>query len=150
MRITSSCKTSNRGKSYCNCHSNLKDALRLPSDYYVFAVNELSWVNIDRFYQPEMAATQDVKIKDPDTTPEKVFIVFNELNSVLPVAYGKYALYQQTDLPLEVDAMIFAYKVVDGQPMIYTQSLNGQQDYKMEFRPCKFRDIRNVLSKERA
>ncbi|MGB0176301.1 MAG: hypothetical protein ACPF9D_03985, partial [Owenweeksia sp.] len=45
----------------------------------------MSWINIDRFYKMDPTDLRAVTLLDVDETEEKVFVVFRNLNSMLPM-----------------------------------------------------------------
>jgi len=111
---------------------------------YVFAHNQLSWINVDRFYKQQMDEQRMLVMADPDTTAEKVFILFKEMNSLLPVYKGLND-YMQSNLPKNVDGVVFAYKVENGQAKMFQRNLDDTDRFALAFEPCKLRDIRNFL-----
>ena len=60
---------------------------------YMANFNTMGWINIDRFYKMPDKQMMTVEVSDPDITPEKAFIVFKNINSMLPLVKmddGKY------------------------------------------------------------
>jgi len=116
-------------------------------DQYVFGVSQLNWINVDKFYNLKENETQAITLHDADTSRERVFIIFKEMKSMLPMRRSSNGgTYSQNSFPKNADASIFAYKVIDGTPMIYHQDINGETNYQMEFKPAKFREIRDLLN----
>jgi len=102
-------------------------------------------IHVDRFYKLKNKGTQQITLKDIDETPEKVFIVFKELNSLLPL-YNSGDKYVQRRFPKGAKASVLAYKIIDGQPWIYYEDIKGASKYTMNFKPCKFPEIKEIFA----
>lgn len=113
-------------------------------DQYAFSVNQLSWINVDRFYKEDMSQIRQVAVRDNDTSPERVFIVFKEMQSVLPMAKSEM-MYVQDRIPMNVSAEVFAYKVINGQAHMFHQAIGEEPILDFSFQPCAFTDIKNKL-----
>jgi len=113
-------------------------------DQYAFSVNQLSWINVDRFYKEDMSETRQVAIRDTDNSPERVFIVFKEMKSVLPMAKTEM-MYLQNRIPKNAPAEIFAYKVINGRAHMFNTTLGEENLFEFDFQPCSFTDIKEKL-----
>ena len=113
-------------------------------DQYAFSVNQLSWINVDRFYKEDMSETRQVAIRDTDNSPERVFIVFKEMESVLPMAKTEM-MYLQNRIPKNAPAEIFAYKVINGRAHMFNTTLGEENLFEFDFQPCSFTDIKEKL-----
>lgn len=112
---------------------------------YVFTINKLDWINVDRFYDLKENETQQITVRDMDETEEKVFIVFKDMNSMLPL-YNNQGSYVQSRFPKGAAAAVLAYKVIDGRPWLYYQDIEDGGDFTLEFKPCKFREIQEIFA----
>ncbi len=116
---------------------------------YIFTMSELAWINIDRFYKLPANATRAITLQDDSETQERVFIVFKNINSILPLnSYYDKNSYAFNRLPKTERAVLVAYRVVDGKPEVYKEDISGKKSkYKMDFEPYTFKEL-EVLLKE--
>ena len=93
---------------------------------YVFAFNKLSWINVDRFYHMEEKEKQVIVMKTDAIKEERVLIMFKNIGSILEMNPNiETNEYVQTGFPKKEEAVIFAYKVENGKPMIcYTNLIS--------------------------
>lgn len=115
---------------------------------YMFAMNEMSWINIDRFYKMDPTDLREVTLKDIDQSDEKVFVVFKDLNSMLPMIRKEKnpRYFERNRFPLKEKAALLAYKVVDGKTMVYYENLEPRRSkYTMEYKPYTFRELQQLL-----
>ncbi len=114
---------------------------------YIFAMSELSWINIDRFYKMPTADLRSVTLRDVDESSEKVFVVFKRINSMLPMIRDeRKPLYERDRFPKTEKAALLAYKVVDGKAMVYFEDIDPKRSsYKMDFQPYTFMELRKLL-----
>jgi len=71
--------------------------------------NQLGWINCDRFYQADETITMKIKIdKGISLKPYCVYVVFNDINSVLPVYQVSNGTYLVYDIPKGVDVSLVA------------------------------------------
>jgi hypothetical protein len=117
---------------------------RQTMDNYVFTLNKLGWINCDRFlgYSPNLLTK--LEVEDPDTSKEVVLLVFNDVKSMIGLrrTEGGYAMQ---NFPLNEEAEIFAYKVVDGKPMVCHKNVRGKKSDELEFKPSSFKEIKGIL-----
>ncbi len=114
---------------------------------YVFAFNDLGWINIDRFYKLPEDETQMIVLNDPDTTTEKVLLVFKNLNSIITFKQVDQQ-YKYERIPKKESAAILAYKVQDGRAMVYFKEKNeGEEEYDINYKPTKFSELRELMSR---
>lgn len=114
-------------------------------DNYLFAYTDLDWINIDRFYHMSEFDKRPIAVLDNDTTIEKVYIIFKDMQCILPM-YKSNDRYVQPSFPKSELASIFAYKVEDGKAMVYYQDITAENNYEMEFTQKKFAEIKEILS----
>jgi hypothetical protein len=113
-------------------------------DQYALSVNTLSWINIDRFYKQDMNNAIQVTVKDKDDIPERVLIVFKELNCVLPMRKAD-SYYTQGKIPPTANGEIFAYRIRKGKPEMYNERISPNGEMDLKFTQCKFSDIKSKL-----
>ncbi len=115
---------------------------------YMTTMTELSWINIDRFYKMSPEQTRWVTVRDKDNAHERVFLVFKDLKSMLPlytIKEGK--VYERDGFPLKEKVGILAYKVVNGKTMVYYEELSPKRDnYQMSYKPYTFREFKALLN----
>jgi hypothetical protein len=76
--------------------------------------NQLGWINCDRFYQADETITMKIKIdKGISVKAYCVYVVFNDINSVLPVYQVSNGTYLVYDIPKGVNVTLVAVQAVD-------------------------------------
>jgi hypothetical protein len=114
---------------------------------YVFAFNELSWINVDRFYHLKQAQKQLITLKGKNIGNERVLILFKNIGSMLNMYPNiETQEYTQNGFPKNEEAIIFAYKVQNGKPMLCYREIDGREDYQLDFLPTSFYEIKAILS----
>ncbi len=114
---------------------------------YVFAFNELSWINVDRFYHMAEKDKQVIVMKTDDIKDERVLILFKNIGSMLKMYPDKKAKeYRQEGFPKREEAVIFAYKVENGKPMICYREIDGSDNYHLDYMETTFAEIKGILS----
>ncbi len=114
---------------------------------YVFAFNELKWINVDRFYHLKEDQKQLVTMKGEDVGDERVLILFKNIESMLPMHLNEEkADYRQYNFPIGEAAVIFAYKVKDGKPYLCYREIDGSVDYTLDYIETSFFEIKEILS----
>ncbi|QQR86890.1 MAG: OmpA family protein [Flavobacteriales bacterium] len=111
---------------------------------YVFAVSSLGWINCDRFYGSEEPQSI-IAFRDPDATEEEVFLVFTGIKSILAIGKSDQDRYTSPRVPVTEPAILFAYKVQDGKPMLCKKPVDRGQRQSLQFEPSSFTEIRSVL-----
>lgn len=111
---------------------------------YVMTVSTLGWINCDRFYGSE-AAQGIIAFRDPDATEEEVFLVFTGIHSILAIGKSEHDRYASPSVPVSEPAVLFAYKVQDGKPMLCRKPVDRRRKQTLEFEPSSFAEIRSVL-----
>lgn len=113
---------------------------------YIFASADLCWINVDRFYKVTPAQQQLLTLKCNAIEDERVLVIFKNIKSMLAMSPDSLSLqYRAGGIPKREPAAIFAYKVKDGKPMIYYQDLDGSSDYRLDYVPSSFADIKVLL-----
>lgn len=116
-------------------------------DNYVFTFNEMTWINVDRFYHMEQKDKQLITLTKKEAGQERVLIMFKNINSMLPMNLEKgRKVYVQEDFPKKEAAVIFAYKVQDGKPMLCYQEIDGSYNYQLNYKPTTFAEIKSIIN----
>lgn len=114
---------------------------------YVFAFNQLSWINVDRFYHMSEKEKQTIVLKTEKVGDERVLIMFNNINSMLSMTPNSdEKTYTQENFPKREPAVIFAYKVEKGKAMLCYQIIDGSKNYELKYEPTSFAEIKAILS----
>lgn len=120
------------------------DASKLNS--YVFAFNALRWINVDKFYKIDDSQKQMIVLKTEKLENERVLVMFHDMNSMLSMRKNPITKsYFLEQVPKNANAIIFAYKVKDGRPMIYHKKLDETNNYKLEYTQSSFKEISDLL-----
>ncbi len=115
-------------------------------DKYVFAINQLSWINVDRFYKIAPEEKQLVVMNTKDVKNEKVLILFKNINSMLSCNSDEVeSVFRLENFPKKEEAFIFAYKVVNKRPMLYFMEMNGSDEYELKYEKSSFAEIKGIL-----
>jgi hypothetical protein len=114
---------------------------------YVTSMSEMSWINIDRFYKMPERQARMIVLQDVDETPEKAFLVFREIKSLLPLIRQENGTLERDRFPKNERTALLAYKVVDGKTMVYYEDVKPQKKkYKMAYQPYTFAELKELLS----
>ena len=114
---------------------------------YVFTFNQLKWINVDRFYHLKEDQKQLITMKGDDMGNERVLILFKNIESMLPMYLDKTTEdYRQYNFPIGEEAVIFAYKVEDGKPMLCYREISDAEDYELDFIETSFFEIKEILN----
>lgn len=114
---------------------------------YIFASVDLQWINVDRFYKVNPAQQQLLTLKCNTIDDERVLVVFKRINSIISMDLDSLAQqYTKGNIPKTEPAAIFAYKVKNGKPMIFYRDLDGSNNYRLDYIPSSFSDIKELLS----
>jgi len=115
-------------------------------DNYVFAINKLSWINVDRFYKMTAEEKQMIVMSTEDAENEKVLILFKDIKSMLSCkANIEENAFTLDNFPKKEDAYIFAYKVVSQRPMVCFMAMNGSDNYQLQYIESTFSEIKEIL-----
>ena len=110
-------------------------------DGYVAAVSDLGWINCDRFY--ETPKDQLVSVKIPETGDVKMYMVFTDIKSCLPI--GRMGNeYISSLVPKNKTVRIVAMKVVEGKPQMAVSTVNtsSSNPLTLQYKTCSLSDIR--------
>jgi hypothetical protein len=114
---------------------------------YVFAFNQLSWINVDRFYHMKPEDKQMIVMETDEIKEEKVMILFKNIGSMLSMYPDKIRNeYRQAGFPKNEEAVIFAYKVEEGKPMICYREIDGSTNYHLDYMETTFAEIKAILN----
>lgn len=112
---------------------------------YFTQINELGWINCDRFYEVPQEDKMELAIEDLDPEDERIFVVFEEINSILR-AYKKEGQYKTALVPKLANIKIIGIKVVEGKAYLAElQTYVGANDYQLEYRPCSLAEMAKAL-----
>jgi hypothetical protein len=108
---------------------------------YVASVSQLGWINCDRFYDTPREQLVNVKVKEADDV--KMYMVFNDIKSCLPIYRSSSKEYISSMVPRGKKVKVIALKVIDGKPqMAVTQVNTAVGQLKLEYKTCSLADIR--------
>lgn len=114
---------------------------------YIFTVNTLNWINVDRFYKNEPQDRRRIVMTSDDVTNEKVLILFESINSMIPCYPNlETNTFSISNFPKKQEAYIFAYKVIDQRPMICFKKIDQSNDYHLDYISSSFYEIREILA----
>ncbi len=118
---------------------------------YFTSFNELSWINIDRFYKLPDNQARMIVLKDVDDSPEKAFIVFKEIKSLLPLNRQENGDLSRDRFPKKERAALLAYKVEDGKTLVYYQNISAAKtNYTTSYKPYTFAALKQLLKEIQA
>lgn len=111
---------------------------------YVYTLNKMGWINCDRFLNNPPNMLTNLKVADQDTSEEVVYLVFKDVRSMigLRAVESDYTMY---NYPLNERAELFAYKVVEGKPMVCHKEVTGKKHDELVFKPSSFKEIKSIL-----
>jgi len=112
---------------------------------YVLTTSRLGWINCDRFYNDPSPRTI-LAVADPDASDEEVYLVFTGIKSMLQMQRNDSHEYRLNEIPKNQPAVVFAYKVLDGKPMLCRQDVEHTKKMKLDFKPSSFAEIRAALN----
>jgi len=116
---------------------------------YFYQVNQLGWINCDRFRDVPPEEKIALAIEDGDPADERVFVIFEDLNAIVNT-YKQDARYLTQELPREARIKVIGIKVEDGKPRLAVEQLTvgetENQPLRLSFSPCKLGDIRKELA----
>lgn len=115
-------------------------------DNYVFAFNNLQWINVDRFYHLEESQKETLVMKTDKIGDERVLVMFNNIRSMLSMSVNPATnTYFLNDFPKMEPAVIFSYKVENGKPYMCMNVVDGSNNYQLEYEPTSFLEISAIL-----
>lgn len=90
---------------------------RIVGDYLIGRFSRLGWINCDRFYNEEETITMKLKIDNGiSVKPYSVYLIFKDINSVLPLYSVTNGTYQTPKIPKGSNVTIFAVQT-DGKEL---------------------------------
>ena len=120
---------------------------------YITSVSKLKWINIDRFWKMRDSQRQMVVLNDADEAQERVFIVFKNLQCVLPmksVQEGRKTFYQMDGIPKDERFAFMAYRVENGKPQVYLENFDPRKTQTIQYREVSFKEFRALLEEVQA
>jgi hypothetical protein len=114
---------------------------------YIFNVNELGWINCDRFYGIPEAMKEPLVIADEDYSNEKIFVICKDIRSMLRAERTTKA-YRTRSMPKGMDVRVVAIKLDNGQPYIsMVDTKVGQEDQvALSYKACSLPELRKSLN----
>ncbi len=114
---------------------------------YFYQVNQLGWVNCDRFWDVPEEEKLALAIKTPCTMEDRIFILFREDNSILQVNRRQDGQFTTNPIPGFAPVDIIAIRVENGRPLLARhETTAASYDGRLEFKPCRLSDIRKELA----
>ncbi len=118
---------------------------------YFYTINELGWINCDRFYQVPKEEKMVLAIQDNDAAGEKLFLVFESINSLLPMYKSKGSnQYQSQLIPKGEKVKIVAVKLAEGRPYLSVKEvITGEQEipYTLDYKLASLGELRETLTR---
>ncbi|MCI5081005.1 MAG: OmpA family protein [Saprospiraceae bacterium] len=114
---------------------------------YIFEVNDLGWINCDRFYEVPLAMKESMWIADLDLSDEQVFVVFKDIRSMMRA--GKYQNYYKTNkIPTGMNVRVIGIKLEDGKPLLAVKDTQVGQENQLvlQYESCSLSQLRESLS----
>lgn len=114
---------------------------------YFTNITDLGWINCDRFRSlPEEEKTQLV-ITDNNETAERIFVVFNDSNSILRTNRYQDDVYRTNFLPKNANVTIIGLKFEGRHPMLakLTTQADAQPTYELEYKPYSLQELKAEL-----
>jgi len=116
---------------------------------YFYQVNTLGWINCDRFYDVPEEERMPLVIQDVDDTEERIYVVFESLNSIVST-YKRDQQYRTQGLPKDAKVKVIGIKVAGGRPQLALKEMlvaeSGDKPLALNYADCKLSDIRQALS----
>ncbi|HRH37995.1 MAG TPA: hypothetical protein PK760_06605, partial [Flavobacteriales bacterium] len=116
---------------------------------YVFAANQLGWINCDRFYDVPAAQKYELVVQDADTAKKNVYLVYTGINSMMKLQRDAAGRYLQGGVPRNEPAVVVAYKVENGKAFLCKQPVDPRKQMKLEFAPASVAEIRSAIQELR-
>ena len=119
-------------------------------DRYFFNINQLGWVNIDRFMKEDVQRTTLAVLDGAENAPKaSVFFIVPDRNIILRMATSqeKMGKYYLKTVPQGERAKVIAFKVENNKAMLAQQEfvLGANMELELDFEPGRLRDIRSAL-----
>lgn len=115
---------------------------------YLYSVNQMGWINCDRFYDVPKEEKVTLAIADGDAEQEELFVIFKDIKSMMKASKWKgNANYQIYNLPKDMDIRVVGIKVIDGKAQLAIQDtkVSDQGPLKLFYRPASINKIRSAI-----
>ncbi len=115
--------------------------------HYFYNVNQMGWINCDRFPNVPPEDKMMVSIEDAPGE-EKTLIIFRDIASMIqPVLKGN--IYISSNLPKGRDITVMSIKLVNGRTFLALKDtkVGAEEMYQLKYEPATLRDIREALAK---
>jgi hypothetical protein len=111
-------------------------------DGYVASVNQLGWINCDRFN--ETPKNQLVRMTVKEQEDVRMYMVFTDIKSCMPMGRLDNA-YISNLVPTGKTVRIVAVKVVEGKPQLAVSTINtaSRIPLVLQYKTCSLTDIRS-------
>lgn len=115
---------------------------------YFYQINQLGWINCDRFYDVSPQDRMEVMVNTEETSSdEMVYIAFDKIQSMIRVPRKLTGNYISKNLPRGESITIIGIKVEKGRPqmaMINTK-IGEINNFTLNYKPGNLKEIRRTL-----
>ncbi|MEZ5044865.1 MAG: OmpA family protein [Saprospiraceae bacterium] len=116
---------------------------------YFYQVNNLGWINCDRFSNTPEADKMPLAVADSDQLEEEIFVVFKDIKSMMR-AYkaGDKNTYMTQAAPKDAAIRIIGIKVIDGRAQLAVKdtTVGAMPQHTLDFKPSSMQSIRKALN----
>ncbi len=114
-------------------------------DGYVASVNQLGWINCDRFIETAPSQLADVRVNEANDA--KVYMVFHDINSCLPL-YKNGEAYVSSKVPKGRQVSIVSIRLDNGKPQIAVAKINTSRrdPVQLSYKTCTLDEMRAQFS----
>lgn len=111
-------------------------------DNYVASVNQLGWINCDRFVPSPASQTADISVSEAGEA--RVFMVFRDMNSFLPLNRKGTVYKTATRIPKGRQVSIVSIRLDHGKPQIAVAKINTSRKdpVSLTYRTCTLDEMR--------
>lgn len=115
---------------------------------YLYQVNELGWINCDRFLDIPAEQKEALAIQGSGSGEELVYVIFKERNSILQ-ARADGAVFRTQAIPRDQEVKILAVSVENGRPyMAFAETTVAKQsELTLEYQAANLKEVRKELQK---
>jgi|GEM_PF-3671942 len=111
---------------------------------YIASVNQLGYINCDRFYNTPPDQMVSVKVQETDDV--KMYMVFTDIKSCLPLNRSE-SEFESILVPKGRTVKIVAVKVNDGKPQLAVSEMNTSErkPLVLQYKTCSLIDIKDTF-----
>ncbi|MCB0595030.1 MAG: OmpA family protein [Phaeodactylibacter sp.] len=116
------------------------------ANQYFYEINQLGWINCDRFWEVAADKKMQLAIQDEDDAEERIFVVFENLNSILRTT-RKGTQYMTQAVPKGEPVKIIGLKAVDGRSQLAVEEtvVGSKTTYELAYEPVSLKELRQAL-----